>query len=102
MIFALLNGSTDGNYIGTPLQRPLGFIVLVCSVTILRAGVSRLHDLGWSGWAVLLLLVPLVGIVAFLLLLLVPGQRNRNAFGAPPTFLQRIRGWRGSAIRKNA
>jgi uncharacterized membrane protein YhaH (DUF805 family) len=91
MIVALLSGSTDASIVGTPLQRPLGIIVLVCSVVILRAGVSRLHDLGLSGWAVLLLLVPLVDVLAFLLLLLVPGQKKRNAYGDPPIFLQHLR-----------
>jgi uncharacterized membrane protein YhaH (DUF805 family) len=91
MIVANIRGSTDATFVGTPLQRPLGLVVLVCSVVILRAGVSRLHDLGWSGWTVLLLLVPLVDILAFLLLPLVPGQKSRNAFGDPPLFLQRLR-----------
>ncbi|HEV3208811.1 MAG TPA: DUF805 domain-containing protein [Chthoniobacterales bacterium] len=91
MIVALVSGSTDVSLVGTPVQRPLGLVVLACSVAILRAGVTRLHDVGWSGWGVLLLLVPLVDIFAFLLLLLVPGQKTRNVFGDPPIFLQRPR-----------
>jgi uncharacterized membrane protein YhaH (DUF805 family) len=53
--------------------------------------VSRFHDIGWSGWAVLLMFVPLVGAVAFLLLLVVPGQKRPNLHGEPPIFLQRFR-----------
>jgi uncharacterized membrane protein YhaH (DUF805 family) len=91
MIVVLVSGSTDVTFVGTSVQRPLGLVVLACSVVILRAGVSRLHDLGWSGWVVLLLFVPLVDVLAFLLLLLAPGQKTTNAFGDPPMFLRRLR-----------
>jgi uncharacterized membrane protein YhaH (DUF805 family) len=92
MMVALLSGSTNASLVRTPPQGPLGFIVLICSIVILRAGVSRLHDLGRSGWMVLLLFVPLVDILAFLILLFVPGQRDRNDFGEPPIFLRQLRG----------
>jgi uncharacterized membrane protein YhaH (DUF805 family) len=58
---------------------------------ILKATVSRFHDIGWSGWAALLMFVPLVDIVALLALLLVPGQKRPNLYGQPPIFLQRFR-----------
>jgi len=72
-----------------PLSQAL--CIIAVAVVILRAAVSRFHDIGWSGWAVLLMFVPLVGVVAFLLLLVVPGQKRPNLYGEPPIFLQRFR-----------
>jgi uncharacterized membrane protein YhaH (DUF805 family) len=66
-------------------------LLIAASVMILRAVVSRFHDIGWSGSAVLLMFVPLVGVVAFLPLLVVPGQKRLNLYGEPPIFLQRFR-----------
>jgi uncharacterized membrane protein YhaH (DUF805 family) len=65
--------------------------LIVAAVVILRAVVSRFHDIGWTGWAVLLMFVPLLGVAAFLLLVIVPGQKLPNLYGEPPTFLQRFR-----------
>lgn len=43
---------------GDPKFRSLfGPVVLFASVVILKAAVSRLHDLGWTGWVVLLAFV---------------------------------------------
>jgi uncharacterized membrane protein YhaH (DUF805 family) len=72
-----------------PLSQAL--CIIAVAVVILRAAISRFHDIGWSGWAVLLMFVPLVGVVAFLLLLVVPGQKRSNLYGEPPIFLQRFR-----------
>jgi uncharacterized membrane protein YhaH (DUF805 family) len=72
-----------------PLSQALCFIL--AAVVILRAAVCRFHDLGWPGWAVFLMFVPLVDIIAVLLLLLVPGQKRPNHYGEPPIFLQRFR-----------
>jgi uncharacterized membrane protein YhaH (DUF805 family) len=65
--------------------------VILAAVVILRAAVSRFHDLGWPGWAVLLMFVPLVDIIALLLLLLMPGQKRPNRYGVSSIFLQRFR-----------
>lgn len=56
----------------------LGFLVV--SVQI---GVQRLHDLGWSGWLMLLNLVPVVGTFFPFVMLLMPGNDGANRFGAP-------------------
>jgi uncharacterized membrane protein YhaH (DUF805 family) len=72
-----------------PLSQAL--CLIAAAVIILRAVVSRFHDIGWSSWAVLLMFVPLVGVAAFLLLLIVLGQKRPNLYGGPPIFLQRFR-----------
>ncbi|MGE4405443.1 DUF805 domain-containing protein [Pseudomonas sp.] len=59
----------------------IGIGLLVVSVQI---GVQRLHDFGWSGWLILLNLVPVVGSLFPLVMLLVPGNRQVNRYGSPP------------------
>ena len=94
-IVALSLGAIDAN---TPAGDPkfrslLAPVALIVSIVALRAAVSRLHDLGLVGWAVVLAFVPLVGIVLFLVLFILPGQKVSNAYGEPPIFLGR---WRKS------
>lgn len=60
-------------------------------MVMLKAIVSRFHDIGWPGWAVLIMAVPLVDLVALLFLILVPGHKQANVYGEPPIFLQRLR-----------
>lgn len=59
-------------------------LAIALSVVTIMFGVQRLHDIGWSGWLLLLSLVPVVGSVFALLLLLVPGSTEANRFGPPP------------------
>jgi uncharacterized membrane protein YhaH (DUF805 family) len=75
----------------SPLHGLFGLMVLAAAIVILRAEVSRFHDLGWTGWAALLAFVPIVDLVVFLFLLFVPGQKAQNPYGDPPMFLQRVR-----------
>lgn len=62
------------------------FILLVigCGWMWLSAGVRRCHDLGWSGWWILLRLIPIVGLIQGLWLLFAPGEEGENEYGAQP------------------
>ena len=64
---------------------------LLAALLMLKAIVSRFHDIGWPGWAVLVIAIPLVDILALLFLMLVPGQKEANLYGEPPIFLRRFR-----------
>ncbi len=44
----------------------------------------RLHDIGKSGWFVLLGFIPLIGTVIMLALMTTEGDRRRNAYGLDP------------------
>lgn len=63
----------------------LGFIAsLVLFIPSLAVEVRRLHDIGKSGWYVLIRLVPLVGIVLLLIWLFSEGDPDNNQFGPSP------------------
>jgi uncharacterized membrane protein YhaH (DUF805 family) len=92
-IVALSVGAIDAN---TPTGDPkfrslLAPVVLFAAIVILKAAVSRLHDLGWAAWVVVLAFIPLVDIVLFLILFIAPGQKACNEYGEPPLFLGRWR-----------
>lgn len=66
--------------IGVPLVALVVIGFLVVSVQI---GAQRLHDIGWSGWLLLLTLIPVVGSIFPLVMLAVPGSSGVNRFGPP-------------------
>src|SRR5690606_18697625 len=58
-------------------------VALALLLPVLAVGARRLHDIGKSGWFLLLCVIPLVNF--YLLYLLVqPSQPESNAFGSPP------------------
>jgi len=67
--------------LGGLVMLALGIGVLVVAVMF---GVQRLHDIGWSGWLLLVTLVPLVGGVFTLLMYIIPGSSEANRYGSPP------------------
>lgn len=58
-------------------------VVLVFLVPLISAGVRRLHDIGKTGWLILLGLIPLVGLV-LLYFMVQPTQPQANEYGEPP------------------
>ncbi|WP_339525682.1 DUF805 domain-containing protein [Pseudomonas sp. EA_35y_Pfl2_R111] len=67
--------------LGGLLMVVVGIAVAVVGIMI---GVQRLHDIGWSGWLLLITLVPIVGGVFSLLMFIIPGSTAANRFGPPP------------------
>jgi uncharacterized membrane protein YhaH (DUF805 family) len=63
----------------------VGLLVIVGALAYLffciLALIQRTHDMGWSGWAALLTLIPLVALVWVFM----PGTQGDNRFGPPPT-----------------
>lgn len=71
------------------LSDVLGGLLVVVAVIALVVisifiGVQRLHDIGWSGWLLLLNLIPAVGSIFSLVMLFAPGTEGANRFGSPP------------------
>ncbi|MDR1613769.1 MAG: DUF805 domain-containing protein [Planctomycetota bacterium] len=70
------------NIIGFPFFYILyGLAVLVPSIAI---SVRRLHDIGKSGWWIIIALVPLVGVVILFVFSVMEGQKGQNQYGPDP------------------
>jgi uncharacterized membrane protein YhaH (DUF805 family) len=64
----------------TVLYALLGVVYIAYFVFFALLTVQRCHDMDWSGWAALLVLIPLVALIFWF----IPGTPGRNRFGAPP------------------
>lgn len=53
-------------------------------VAVLAVGAQRCRDFGWSGWAILLTLIPLIGLLFGLAMLVIPGNKGENRYGSDP------------------
>ena len=74
-------GSVGFNMSGGLLSLLFALAALVPSIAV---SVRRLHDLGKSGWMLLVWLIPLFGWFYLLFLYLQPGLTGPNAYGADP------------------
>lgn len=88
-----------GGFLATLIEPVVGpsVTLLMTSVCYTAAsviiGVRRLHDLNWSGWLILIAIVPYAGAVIGLLMLFKPGTAGDNKFGPqppPPTLLAKL------------
>lgn len=60
------------------------FYALAVLIPGLAACVRRLHDIGKSGWMILISLIPIVGGIWLLVLLATEGQPSTNEYGPSP------------------
>ena len=77
-----------GNILGTAIK-DVGhglFYVLYAFVvlTMLAVSVRRLHDVGKSGWMILIALFPIIGWIWLLVLLITDSQPGENQYGSNP------------------
>ena len=70
--------------IGTTGYVVLSLVALVFLLPNLAVTVRRLHDTGRSGFWLLIVLVPLVGVIILLVFLLLDSQTEPNKWGPPP------------------
>ncbi|MDB5966059.1 MAG: hypothetical protein JWQ72_2559 [Polaromonas sp.] len=61
-----------------------GIVALVHIIPSLAAAVRRMHDTGRSGWAVLIFLVPFVGVFIAIYWLTQDSKAGDNTYGANP------------------
>jgi uncharacterized membrane protein YhaH (DUF805 family) len=61
-----------------------GVYALVLFIPGLAVVVRRLHDIGKSGWMLLITLIPLIGAIWLLVLLLTDSNPKENIYGANP------------------
>jgi uncharacterized membrane protein YhaH (DUF805 family) len=81
-LYSKLGDSSAGT---TVIFSTIAFVV-ACKWAALVALAKRFHDVGASGALCLLVFVPLLGTLAALVMLFIPGTANENHFG-PPTYL---------------
>lgn len=81
-IFAVALWAGDSSGILSIIAGVIGVAALV--VVSIMIGVQRVHDIGWSGWMILLTFVPAIGTVFTLLMFLMPGSTEANRYGPPP------------------
>ena len=65
-------------------MRSMSIVAILFVLPMLAVQVRRLHDLGLSGWLVLLHALPLVGSLVLMVTMLLPGNRGANAHGPDP------------------
>ncbi|WP_428060157.1 DUF805 domain-containing protein [Candidatus Avelusimicrobium stercoris] len=61
-----------------------GVILVGISLLLIPNYVKRLHDIGWSGWLIVLSFIPLAGMILFLLMLILGGTDGPNEYGPDP------------------
>jgi uncharacterized membrane protein YhaH (DUF805 family) len=88
MIFAIVAMLLD-HFLGIAMEEigygPLyGLYVLGMFIPGLAVGVRRLHDVGKSGWMMLLGLIPLIGAIWLLILMLTDSNSGINDYGENP------------------
>jgi uncharacterized membrane protein YhaH (DUF805 family) len=68
----------------TPLMVIACVVVLCAVVSGWIVGAQRCRDFGWTGWAILLTLVPVVGWIFPFVMLFLPGNVGTNRYGPDP------------------
>lgn len=62
----------------------LGALMIPIAISSWAVSAQRCRDFGWSGWAVLLTMVPYVGFIFAIALLFIPGTDGENRYGPNP------------------
>lgn len=89
MIFACITGIID-NALGSTCATTggcgiiTGILSLALLIPSLAVSVRRLHDIGKSGWAILLGLIPIVGWIILLVFMIKDSQEGENKYGPNP------------------
>ena len=88
IIFAIVAMLID-NVVGTAspeLGYGVFYILYVLAMFIpgLAVSVRRLHDVGKSGWMILIALIPLIGVIWLLVLMVTDSNPGENEYGQNP------------------
>lgn len=79
VIISLILGIIDGIiFKGQVLSAIWSLAVLLPSIAL---GVRRLHDLGKPGWWFFMILIPIVGPIALIVLFCLKGEDKKNEYG---------------------
>ena len=75
--------STAITFFSDSLSYSFSNSILVCATVLFSASlhIRRFHDRGDSGWGILFMFIPIVGLVFFLILLFEKGEKIENKYG---------------------
>jgi len=74
----------DGVFDPDAPQPLSGLLYLALLLPNLAVGARRLHDVGRSGWWLLLALLPVIGALVLIFWFVQPGDPGANEYGPPP------------------
>ena len=88
VIFGFVLGFIDG-LIGTfDMETGIGLLSALYALAVLlpglAVGVRRLHDIGRTGWWLLIVFVPIIGAIVFLVFAVQDSQPEENEYGPNP------------------
>jgi uncharacterized membrane protein YhaH (DUF805 family) len=84
IIDAAMNPYGEVNPLGAVFMVVAGLIYLATALPNLCVLIRRLHDVGLSGWLVLINAIPYVGGLALFVISVLPSQKTRNTHGPVP------------------
>ena len=91
LIISMVLGIISG-IIGAVIGDDLGIIIILYNLAIfipsIAVGVRRLHDVGKSGWMLLISLIPLIGAIWLLVLMVTDSNPGDNKYGPNPKGIQ--------------
>jgi len=73
IILSIINSILNNDILGTLYS----LVILIPSIAV---SVRRLHDIGKSGWMMLILLIPLIGFIWFIVLMARPSKKGENKY----------------------
>jgi uncharacterized membrane protein YhaH (DUF805 family) len=82
IVIAMVISFVEG-MVGSPGILGILFTIAIV-VPSIAVGVRRLHDIGFSGWLILIGLVPLLGGLALLVMFVLPGKPAGDKYGPDP------------------
>ncbi|MDZ7741584.1 MAG: DUF805 domain-containing protein [Bacteroidota bacterium] len=88
IIFLIVAGIID-NVIGLTVgELPYGVFYFLYALAVLIPGIAvsvrRLHDIGKSGWMILIGLIPLIGAIWLIVLMVTDSNPGENQYGPNP------------------
>jgi uncharacterized membrane protein YhaH (DUF805 family) len=88
VIFSVVLSFVDGLTGTWDPESGIGLLSTLYSLAVLipsiAVGVRRLHDTGRSAWWLLILLIPLIGVIIFLVFMVLESQEGENQYGPSP------------------
>ncbi len=92
-VLASVIASVVASIVDTALGVSIVSLILTLSLLIpsLALGVRRLHDIGKSGWWILIGLIPLVGAIVLIVFFCTDSERGPNRWGPSPKYQGAVR-----------